>query len=185
MGGDWEAVKQKKIEHLEKELKVFIGKLERIRSNRISLEMIREITANYQGEKKPIKAIASLRISSSHELVVRAFEPKMLSLIEKTILDNQLGYGVERRTKEEVYFTLAPMTAEIKGELIKKVKSITVEGEKNFRLTHQDLKKWLKNEKNISQDQRKNYEKQADKLIKDYQDKLIAAEKKKVNELNS
>jgi len=32
---NWEAIKQKKIEHLEKELKVFVGKLDKIRSNRI------------------------------------------------------------------------------------------------------------------------------------------------------
>ena len=164
---------------------MFISKLEKIRSNRISLEVVRGLMVNCQGERKPLKAIANLRISANHELVVRAFEPKMLSLIEKTILDNQLGYGVERRTKEEIYFTLAPITTEIKEKLIREVKLVAEEGKKNFRLIHQDLKKWLKKESHLSQDQKKAYEKQADKLDKDYQDKLMAAEGKKNKELNS
>ena len=143
MENDWETIKQKKIEHLEKELKVFVGKLERIRSNRISLEVIRGIMVNYRGERKPLKTMANLRISPNHELVVRAFEPKMAPLISKAILDSQLGYQEkrERSTEEEVFFTLSLITKEIKDKLIKEVKLITEEGKKNFRLIHQDLKK--------------------------------------------
>jgi ribosome recycling factor len=140
---------------------------------------------NYQGERKPLKSVANLRISPSHELVVHCFEPKMTSLISKTILDNQLGYKVERSTKDEVYFTLTPITKENKEKLIKEVKSITEDGKKFFRIIHQELKNWLKKESRLSQDQKKGYEKQADKLVKDYQDKLIAAEEKKVKELTS
>jgi len=149
------------------------------------LEAIRGLMVNYQGERKPLKAIANLKISSNHELVARSFEPKMTPLISKTILDSQLGYKVERSTKEEVYLTLTPITTQIKEKLIKEVKLITEEGKKTFRLIHQDLKNWLKKETNLSQDQKKNYEKQADKLAKDYQDKLVTAEEKKIKELSS
>ena len=185
METNWEVIKQKKTMVLEKELEVFIGKLERIRGNRISLEAIRGLMVNYQNERKPLKAIANLRISPNYELVARAFEPKMTPVISKTILDNQLGYKVERSTKEEVAFTLTPITTQIKEKLIKEVKLITEEGKKSFRLVHQDLKNWTKKESHLSQDQKKNYEKQADKLVKDYQDKLVAAEEKKIKELSS
>lgn len=138
-----------------------------------------------QGEKRPLKAIANLRISPNHELVVRAFEAKMMPPINKAILDKQLGYKVERSNKEETYFALTPITKEIKEKLIKEVKTITEEGKKSFRLIHQEIKNWLKKDKDLSQDQKKNYEKQGDKLVKDYQDKLLAAEEKKIRELSS
>ena len=170
---------------MEKELKVFIGKLEKIRSNRISLEAIRGLMVNYQGEKKPLKSVANLRISPNHELVIHSFDPKTTPLISKTILDSQLGYKVERSTKDEVYLTLTPITTQIKEKLIKEAKLITEEGKKNFRLIHQDIKNWLKKENSLSQDQKKSYEKQGDKLVKDYQEKLIAAEEKKIKELSS
>ena len=57
---NWEETKKKKIELLEKELKIFVNKLDIIRSNRISLEAIRWLMVDYQGEKKPIKSITSL-----------------------------------------------------------------------------------------------------------------------------
>jgi len=139
----------------------------------------------YQGEKKMIKALASLRVSPSHELIVRAFESKLVPLINKVVLDSQLGYKIERSTKEEVYFTLLPMTTEIRERLVRSVKMIAEEGKKFFRLIHQDIKKSLKEEKSLSQDQKHNYEKQGDKLVRDYQDKLVSAEEKKIRELNS
>ena len=186
MESDWEAVKQKKIEHLEKELKVFIGKLEIIRSNRISLEVIeKEINLKLTAEKKPSKTAVNLNISPDYELVVSNFESKKGSLITDTVLD--LGYDKvgEKSTKERLYFTLSVMTKEKLDKYIKDAERIFEKGKEVFRQTHQDLKKWLKKEKGLSQDQKKNYEKQADKLEKDYRDKLLAAKEKKVRELNS
>ena len=124
-------------------------------------------------------------ISSKHELVVRTFEPMMLPLITATILNNQLGYKLERSTKEDAYFTLLPITREIRERLVREVKNIIEEGKKAFRLIHQDIKNTLKKIANLSQDQKRNYENQTDKLIKNYQDKLISTEEKKIQELKS
>ncbi|CAG8437315.1 6938_t:CDS:2 [Ambispora leptoticha] len=186
-----EKVKEKELKRRLKnepfywELRVSINKLERVRSNRISVELIGSLIIEYQGEKKMIKSLASSRVSPSHELVVRAFDPKLIPLISKAILDSQLGYKVEKTTKEEVYFALLPMTTEIRERLIKNVKVITEEGKKAFRLVHQEIKNALKKVPNLSQDQKRNYERQGDKLVRDYQDKLISAEEKKVRELSS
>ncbi|CFW92935.1 Putative ribosome-recycling factor [endosymbiont DhMRE of Dentiscutata heterogama] len=185
MENNWEVIKQKKTEHLEKELTIFVGKLERIRSNQISLELLKGLIISYGKGKKPLKEIASLRISPNNELVVRSFEPGITSLISKTILDKKLGYKVERITKEEVYFTLTSIATEDKEKLIKEVKLITEGGKKEFRIIHQEMKNWLKKASGLSQDQKKNYEKQSDELVKDYQNKLLKAEEKKIKELNS
>jgi ribosome recycling factor len=149
------------------------------------LEAIRGLMIDYQGGKKPIKSVANLRISSSHELVIQPFEPKLIPLIVKTILDNQLGYKVERSTKEEVYLVLSPITKEIREKLVQEVRVITEEGKAAFRRTRQEFRDWVKKDKNISQDQKKNYETQIDKIVKDYQDKIIVIEEKKIKELSS
>ena len=184
MESDWGAIKQKKTELLEKEVRVFIAKLEKIRSNRINLEMIRGLPVNYQGEKKPIKTIANLRVSANHELIIHAFEPKLLPFIIKTVVDNQLGYKQERTTEDEVYFTLLPMTREIKERLIRNVKVIGEEGKTTLRLIRQKLRDLVKKNKDFSQDQKRNYESQIDQLVESYQDKLSAAEAKKTTELS-
>ncbi|CAG8782122.1 16978_t:CDS:2, partial [Racocetra persica] len=148
----------------KKELTIFVGKLEKIRSNQISLELLKGLIISYGKGKKPLKEIASLRISPNNELVVRSFEPGLTSLISKTILDKKLGYKVERITKEEVYFTLTSIATEDKEKLIKEVKLITEGGKKEFRIIHQEIKNWLKKASGLSQDQKKNYEKQSDEL---------------------
>lgn len=163
----------------------FIHKLDIIRSNRISLEVIRGLLIDYHGEKKPIKSVANLKITPNHELVVRAFETKNNPLIIKTILDNQLGYKLERTTKEESYLVLSPMTKEIKERLIKNVKVITEESKASFRRIRQEFRDLVKKDQDISQDQKRNYELQIDKIIKDYQDKIISSEEKKIQELSS
>jgi ribosome recycling factor len=183
---NWEAIKKKKIEHLEKELRVFVDKLEKIRSNRISVEVIGGLIINYRGEKKTIKSVAkSITISPNHELVIRASEPKTIPSIINTILDSQLGYNLERSNKEEAIFSLSLLTQEIKERLKQEVREIVEKGKINFRLIHQEIKNILKKESNLSRDQKRNYEKQGDKLVKDYQDKLLIAEKKKIQELSS
>ncbi|RHZ35587.1 ribosome-recycling factor [endosymbiont GvMRE of Glomus versiforme] len=185
MENTWETIKKNCVDQFEKRLEFFIGKLKKIRSDRISLETIRGLKINYQGEKKPIKIIANLRISPNHELVIQAFEPNLTSLISKAVLDEQLGYKQEKISKDEVIFTLLPMTGEMRKKLIKDVKEIIEEGKKFFRLIHQDIKSALKKDKNLSQDQKKNYEKQGDKLFKDYQDRFAVAWEKKIKELSS
>jgi len=182
---NWEIIKQKKTQQLDKELAFFTHKLDIIRSNRISLEVIRGLLISYQGEKKSIKSVSNLKITPSHELVVRGFEPKLTPLITKVILDNQLGYKLERTTKEESYLTLSPMTKEIKERLIKSVKAITEESKVSFRRIRQEFRDLVKKDQNISQDQKRNHELQIDKIIKDYQDKIITSEEKKIQELSS
>ena len=184
MENSWEEIKKKKAEHLEKNLLVYFGKLEKIRSNRISLEIIRGLTIDYRGQKKPLKTLANLSISANHELVIRVFEPKLAPSITKKILDEQLGYKLERSNKGEIYFSLLPITKEIRTKLIHNVKEITEEGKASFRRVRQEVRDLIKKNSSFSQDQKRNYENQTDKLIKDYQDKLVAAEEKKIRELN-
>ena len=186
MENNWESIKQKEIEYLEEKLKFFIGELEKIRSNRISLEIIRDLIVNYQGGKKPLKSVANVRISPNYELVVRSFEPKAISSVKKAILDSQLGYNFERDTKDgDCFFTLVPITTQIKDRLIKEAGSIAEEGKVALNLVRQKIRDLVKKNKDFSQDERRNYENQIDKLKKDYEDKLNAAKEKKIKELSS
>ncbi|CAG8758583.1 34204_t:CDS:2 [Racocetra persica] len=180
---------EKANQQLEKELRVFVGKLEKIRSNQISLEMIRGLTINYQGERKPLKTLANFRISPSNELVIQTFESKFVSLIIEVV--KQQGYKLAGSTKKEAYFTLSS-SGETREKLIRDVKVITEEGKTAFRLVRQDIRKEIsssinskssKKGTNLFTDQKRKYEIQMDELIKNYQQKLIHAKAKKIQEL--
>ncbi|CAI2161891.1 5545_t:CDS:1 [Funneliformis geosporum] len=138
---------------------------------------------NCPGERRPLKAISNLRVSANHELVIHAFEPKLLPPIINAL--NQLGgYKLERSTSDEAYFSLLLMTRETKDKFIREVKVIGVEAKVALNLVRQEIRDLVKKNKEFSQDQKRNYENQIDKITKIYQDKINAAEEKKIQELN-
>src|SRR5687768_12444706 len=93
--------------------------LKKVRSNKISLEAVEELLVEQQGKKEKIKQVATLKINSEKQLVIRAFEPKKVRAIEKAISDSQLGYQRVKIEKDELYFSLAPMTGNIREQLNK------------------------------------------------------------------
>jgi ribosome recycling factor len=162
------------------------GKLDKIRGNRINLEVVRELILSYKGENKPIKAVASLRISPQHELVISNFEPKLYSLIKNKVLEDRSEYQLAgKSTPTELYFTLALMTKEIRDKLVREVKSIANAGNVELRKVRENFRKEIKKEKNFSQDQIRQYERQIDELTKEYEKKFTALEEKKIKELSA
>src|SRR3954453_14201385 len=115
--------------------------LKKIRSNQISLAAVEELLIEQRGEKKKLKQLASLKINAERHLIVRVFEPKKLPIINKVILESQLGYQQVKMERNEIYFSLAPMTGEIRQQLKEKVKEMTEQGKTALRLSRQKILK--------------------------------------------
>ena len=134
-------------------MSVFASKLDKIRGNRIILEAVQGLILNRKGENKPLKAVASLRISPQHELVIANFEPKLYSLIKNIILENRSEYQfAEKSTSTELYFTLALMTKEIRDKLVREVNTISNMGNVELGKVRENFRKEIKREKSFSQD---------------------------------
>ena len=161
--------------------------MEKVRGNRINLEVVQGLILNNKGVNKPLKVVANFRISPQAELVVSNFEPKLYSLIKNTILENRPEYRLdsEKSTPKELYFVLALMTKEIREKLVREVNSIANAGNVEIRKVRENFRKEIKREKSFSQDQVRKYEKEVDELTKEYEKKLSTLEEKKVKELKS
>jgi len=179
---DWEIFKENKIKKIENNFSFFIEKLNKIRGNVISVELIRDIKTS---DNRSIKTLASLRVISAREFVLKPFNAKDLSLIIKAVSNSQLGYNLERYTAEEAFFSLSLLTGEIRNNIIKDINNVANDSKKTLRMIHQDLKTFLKNNKQFSQDQKKAQEKHLEKQIKIYQDKITEAEEKKIKSINN
>ncbi|MCE8168499.1 MAG: ribosome-recycling factor, partial [Candidatus Moeniiplasma glomeromycotorum] len=182
--------KQKKNELFQKELEFFTEKIAQVHVNRLDLGAIGEkIKLDWRGKKVPLRSLAHLNISPSHELVVSNYESKMTSLIKNAILNNSLGYEFEmmdeKNNSNQLYFTLSVMTKEKRDRFIQQVEEIAKKGLVALRQVRENFRNLVKKEKNFSQDQKRNYEGQIDKLTKDYENKLMEVEKKKIKNLNS
>lgn len=168
---------------MEKELLFFIEKLNKVRSNRISLDTIRGLTINQRGKNVAIKNISDLRINENYQLVVEVEKPQDLPLIIKRITSSSLGLNLVKNNKQNAYFSLSIITDEIKENLIKEVKNIVNECRISFRNIRDQLRCYIKREKSFSDNQKKSYEKELEKIIDEFQNKIANAEQKKVIEL--
>src|SRR5688572_12384382 len=137
--------------------------LRKIRSNQVSVEAIEELSIQQQGKNQKIKQLTTLKINHDGQLVIRVFEPKKAQMINKAVLESQLGYQQTKMEKNELYFSLAPITGEIRQQLGKKVKEMTEQGKAALRLSRQKILKSLK-EKKLSQNEQKLVEKEIEKI---------------------
>src|SRR3954452_22887530 len=133
--------------------------LKKVRSNQISLGVVEELIVEQQGKRQKVEQLATLKINPERQLVVHVFEPKKVQAINRTILEAQLGYQSVKMEKNELYFSLAPMTGEIRQQLSKKVKEMAEQGKTDLRLSRQKVLKSLK-EKKPSQNEQKMAEKE-------------------------
>ncbi|CAJ0747089.1 20012_t:CDS:2 [Entrophospora sp. SA101] len=181
-----EIIKKNGAERIEELMKEDLNRLEtslrKIRSNQISLEAIEELSIQQQGKNQKIKQLATLKINHEGQLVIRVFEPKKTQAINKAVLESQLGYQQTKMEKNEIYFSLAPMTGEIRQQLGKKVKEMTEQGKAALRLSRQKILKSLK-EKKLSQNEQKLVEKEIEKINEKYLKKIQELQAKKENEL--
>lgn len=156
----------KKIEELLiKDETTFINNLEGIRSNRISIDFLRNITVNLSDRKSKLSGLASLRSSSARELIVTSFNKKDVQFITKALLDAELGYRLVRTNEEVIYFSLAPMTEEIRKQLIRKCKESFENAKISLRNSRQKVLNEIKSSKSLSSDQEKKVKKNIEDII--------------------
>src|SRR5437762_208739 len=111
--------------------------LRQVRSSQISLGAIEELTIEQQGKKQKIEDLATLKVNPDQQLVVRVFEPKKIQAISKAILESKLGYQQVKMEKDEIYFSLPPMTGETRQQLIKNVGKMIEQGRVALRSSRQ------------------------------------------------
>ena len=76
----------KSIAHLHSELS-------KVRAGRASPAMIEGLAIDYYGSMTPMSQVASVTTPDARTLVIKPWERPMLSVIEKTIKDSNLGFN--------------------------------------------------------------------------------------------
>jgi len=63
----------------------------RIRTGRASTTLLDHISVNYYGSQVPIAQAATVSVGDARTLVIQAWEKNMIPLIEKAIMESDLG----------------------------------------------------------------------------------------------
>tara|TARA_B100001094_G_scaffold328512_1_gene389077 strand:- start:644 stop:1198 length:555 start_codon:yes stop_codon:yes gene_type:complete len=137
----------KVIEHFTKELGV-------IRTGRASTSMLDIVKVDYYGTSTPIKNIANITSPDPQSILVQPFDPTSLDVIEKGIMDSDLGM-TPNNDGNLIRLAVPVLTEERRAELVKMIHKIIEDGRiavRNLRRDANEQLKKLEKDKELSED---------------------------------
>lgn len=160
----------------------------RIRTGRATTALLDHLTVDYYGTSSPISQVATVSVADARTLNVQPWEKQMLSVIEKAILESDLGLNPVT-AGETMRIPLPPMTEERRVELGKVVKHEGENGKiaiRNIRRDAIQTVRELLKEKEITEDQEKRSESDLQTLTDKYVsiiDNVVEEKEKEVMEV--
>lgn len=105
----------KAISHLEEELKNF-------RAGKANPAVFNSVVVDYYGSPTPIPQVASVTTPDAKTILIQPWEKKLISAIEKAIMDANLGF-TPQNNGEQIRITIPALTEDRRKELVKQAKA--------------------------------------------------------------
>ena len=173
---------------MSKTFDVFVKELASLRTGRANASMLDLIKVDVYGQKMPINQLATITTPEPRVINIQVWDANNVTLLDSAIKKSDLGLNPQI-DGQLIRLPIPELNEERRSELKKLIKSI---GEKckvsirNIRReANEDLKKKLK-EKQITEDQNKNFEKNIQKLTDsniDSIEKILADKEKEIGQI--
>ena len=164
----------------------FEDELKKVRTGRSHPAMLDGIQVEVYGQKMPLNQVANITAPEPQLLQVTPFDPSNVQAISASIrADQSLGFNPSDDGRI-VRVPIPPLTEERRRQLVKQTSEKVEEVRIALRNVRQDgLKdaKRKKDAKELSEDDVKRVEKEFDKLMSDYQEKIDTAFKAKEKDI--
>ena len=173
---------------MKKRIEVIKQDLAKIRTGRATPALLDHIIVDYYGSLVPVAQAATVGVTDSRTLSIQPWEKNMIPIIEKAILESQLGLNPVT-AGEVIRIPLPPLTEERRVEMTKLVRQ---EGEggkiaiRNIRRDAIHQNRGLLKEKEISEDEEKDAEQDLQQLTDQHIkviDDIVAAKEAEVLEV--
>ena len=173
---------------MKKSIEVIKQDLAKIRTGRATPALLDHIIVDYYGSSVPVAQAATVGVADSRTLSIQPWEKNMIPIIEKAILESQLGLNPVT-TGEVIRIPLPPLTEERRVEMTKLVRQ---EGEggkiaiRNIRRDAIHQNRELLKEKEISADEERDAEQDLQQLTDQHIkviDDIVAAKETEVLEV--
>lgn len=152
-------------ESMDKATKHLAQELTKIRAGKASPSMLDGLSIDYYGVSTPINQASAINTPDARTIQIRPFERKIISDIEKAIIDANLGF-TPQNDGESIRINIPPLTEDRRRDLVKQVKNEGENGKvrvRNIRKdTNEGLRKLLK--EGASEDDVKRAEEKVQKL---------------------
>ncbi len=172
-------------DRMEKSISVYGDELNSIRAGRANPALLDRIEADYYGVMTPLKQMANVSAPEARLIVIQPWDAHAIPAIEKSILASDLGITPSNDGKV-IRLAIPQLTEERRKELIKIVGKDCEEAKVNIRNIRRDLIdkiKALEKDKEITEDEQKKGEDDAQKLTDKFIEKIDGMTKDKEKEL--
>ena len=153
-------------ERMDKSIEAFRLEITKIRTGKATTALLDGIKVNYYGNPTPLNQTANVSVLDAHTLSITPWEKSLVGEIDRAILTADLGLNpVNDGTNIKV--PIPPLTEERRKDMVKLVKKFGEDAKiavRNVRRDANDHLKKQEKEKEISEDQRHDFEKEVQDL---------------------
>ena len=151
---------------MKKSIEVIKQDLAKIRTGRATPALLDHVIVDYYGSSVPVAQASTVGVADSRTLSIQPWEKNMIPVIEKAILESQLGLNPVT-AGEIIRIPLPPLTEERRVEMTKLVRQEGENGKiavRNIRRDAIHQNRALLKEKEISADEEKGAEQELQRL---------------------
>ena len=168
---------QKAVDFLEESLA-------NIRAGKASVNVLNGVFVDYYGSQTPVSGVASVTVPDAKTILIQPWDKNMIRPIEKAIIDSNIGL-TPSNNGESIRLSMPPLTEERRKELVKQSKAEAENARISLRNARRDaveaFKKAVKD--GMPEDEGKDGETQAQKLLEKYNKTIDVAFEKKEKEI--
>lgn len=169
---------------MEKSLKHTASEFSKIRAGKAMPSMLDGLTVEYYGADTPLSQVASVNTSDARTLVIKPFERKLITDIERAIINSDLGL-TPSSDGEIIRLNIPALTEDRRRDLVKNVKNESEAGKVRVRNIRKDINEGLRKlqKDGASEDDVKRAEDKVQKLTDEYiakVDSLLADKEKEL-----
>ena len=132
MNEEVELLKEDMQEGMDKAIKHLRDELIKIRTGKASPSMLGGIMVEYYGNPTPLNQVANVGAIDAKTLSIQPWEKNMLSKIEKSIFEANLGL-TPMNNGELIMINIPPLTEERRKEMVKRAKALGEDAKVSLR----------------------------------------------------
>ena len=168
---------QKTVDFLEESLA-------NIRAGKASVNVLNGVFVEYYGSQTPVSGVASVTVPDAKTILIQPWDKNMIRPIEKAIIDSNIGL-TPSNNGESIRLSMPPLTEERRKELVKQSKAEAENARVSLRNARRDAVESFKKavKEGMPEDEGKDGETQAQKLLEKFNKAIDSAFEKKEKEI--
>ena len=169
-------------ESMEKSINHLELAFSKIRAGKATPQMLDSVIIDYYGSPTPLNQASNINTPDAKTISVQPWDKSMLELMEKAILDSNLGF-TPNNNGEMIIINVPPLTEERRISLVKQLKSELENAKVSIRSSRKDSNDYLKKLEGLSEDIIKDAEREIQQVTDEFSKKVDVLFSKKESEI--